>query len=181
MTWIQTYTGRAFDLVDPQPDMVEILDIAHALAHQCRFMGHTASFYSVAEHSLLVSDRVPRGDAFEGLMHDAAEAYCVDLAAPIKRLPGLAGYCEYEKQVRAVIAARFGLKPALPSSVVEADLRMLMTEAKLMHRPPPKDWGVPHEPYSDVSVFYFPPLEATAAFLERFRDFWVVEEDTGAA
>lgn len=181
MTWIQTYTGIAFDLIDPQPGMVEIKDIAHALAHQCRFMGHTGRFYSVAEHSLLVAERVPPEDAFEGLMHDATEAYCADLAAPIKRLPDLAGYRRFEKLIRGVIALRFGLQPELPPSVVEADLRMLMTEVREMHRPPPKKWGVPFEPYPDIRILYLDPHEAEKVFLQRYRTLWVDEEDTGAA
>lgn len=169
MTWIQTYTGKAFDLINPQPDMIDIVDIAHALAHQCRFMGHTREFYSVAQHSILVSQQVPPEHALEGLLHDAAEAYCVDLAAPIKRLPDLEGYCRYEKLVRGVAAIKFGLAPELPREVVVADMRMLMTEAKLLHKTP-QDWGVPAEPYPDLEINPLPPDVAEAMFLASFRE-----------
>jgi 5'-deoxynucleotidase YfbR-like HD superfamily hydrolase len=51
MTWIQTYSGRQFDIAAPTPEMVDLEDIAHSLAMQCRYNGHCQHFYSVAEHS----------------------------------------------------------------------------------------------------------------------------------
>ena len=59
--WIQTYTGKAFDLLNPTPEMVEVTDIAHHLALINRFTGATAVPYSVAQHSVLVSQVVPPG------------------------------------------------------------------------------------------------------------------------
>ena len=73
------------------PDDVNIVDIAHSLAMQCRFTGHTKVFYSVAQHSVLVSKLLERrgcdhATVLWGLMHDAAEAYLVgDVATPVKK------------------------------------------------------------------------------------------------
>ena len=53
--WIQVYTGGQFWPLDPRPEEIHIEDIAHALALTCRFTGHCREFYSVAQHSLLVS------------------------------------------------------------------------------------------------------------------------------
>ena len=44
--WIQTYTRKAFDVLNPDPELICIEDIAHALSNQCRFTGHTREFYS---------------------------------------------------------------------------------------------------------------------------------------
>lgn len=53
--WMQTFTGRQFWPMDPRPEDLDILDIAHALSLLCRFGGHCQRFYSVAEHSVHVS------------------------------------------------------------------------------------------------------------------------------
>lgn len=84
MPTILTYTGRKFDLLNPDPSMICIEDIAHALSLKCRWGGHTSRFYSVAEHSLNVMSRVSEAAKFEALLHDAAEAYLGDIASPFK-------------------------------------------------------------------------------------------------
>lgn len=90
MTWIQTYTLRAFDLLAPAPEMVDAEDIAHALSRLNRFSGHThGEPYSVAHHSMLVADLLaswgaPPEVVREGLLHDAPEAYYGDLVSPLK-------------------------------------------------------------------------------------------------
>ena len=87
--WIQTFTGRAFDLSSPQPEQVCTEDIAHALANCCRYAGHSRWHYSVAQHSLLVAEIVAATDpelALAALLHDAAEAYIGDWSSPLKAL-----------------------------------------------------------------------------------------------
>jgi len=88
--WIATYTGGRFYPLDPRPEDVCIADIAHSLSQICRFNGQTLQFYSVAQHSVLVSKLLGQGGPspiheFMGLKHDAAEAYLCDLVRPIKR------------------------------------------------------------------------------------------------
>jgi hypothetical protein len=73
--YFRTFTGRRVHSLSPSSDEIDIDDIAHSLAYQCRFLGHTDGFYSVAQHSVLVSQMVPEQDALWGLLHDAAEAY----------------------------------------------------------------------------------------------------------
>ena len=73
--WIQTYLGIQFWPLDPRPEEVMLFDIAHSLSNMCRFTGHCREFYSVAQHSVIVSQNVPREDAAWGLLHDASEAY----------------------------------------------------------------------------------------------------------
>lgn len=83
---ILTYTGLHFPLLKPEYFHFNILDIAHALSQLCRFTGHTSSFYSVAQHSVMVASLVPADQALAALMHDAAEAYLGDVSSPLKAL-----------------------------------------------------------------------------------------------
>src|SRR5271165_7548492 len=83
--WIQTYTGRVMYPLDPRPEEINIIDIAHALSNLCRFTGHVRTFYSVAEHSVRVSQHCDPKDALWGLLHDASEAYLADMSRPMKR------------------------------------------------------------------------------------------------
>lgn len=88
--FIVTSSGRQFSYLDPRPHMIDICDIAHALSQICRFNGHTSLFYSVAQHSLLVADKMigSAGERLAGLLHDAAEAYVCDIPSPLKVLLG---------------------------------------------------------------------------------------------
>src|SRR5690554_7094997 len=93
MTFIQTYTGRRFYPLDPNPADVCIEDIAHALSRITRFNAHiNAEWYSVAEHSVHVSRIVPPEYALAGLLHDASEAYIADVSRPVKHTDMMAGY-----------------------------------------------------------------------------------------
>lgn len=140
MTWLQTYTGKKFDYLDPQPEQICIEDITHALSLLCRFTGHSVAFYSVAEHSVHVSRLVPDHAALAGVLHDAAEAYIQDIAAPLKRL--LPDYKLVEERVHRAITLRFGVVPFY-RDVRIADLAMLEAERlELMHEPP-EPWGLP--------------------------------------
>ena len=113
MAWIQTYTGRQFWPLAPQAEHVDIRDIAHSLAMQCRFNGHCRGFYSVAQHSVLVSQVVPPEDALWGLLHDAAEAYISDLPRPLKNTAP--EFRAAEHRLLTVILGRLGCpSPCLP-------------------------------------------------------------------
>ncbi|MBB9196718.1 5'-deoxynucleotidase, partial [Escherichia coli] len=84
--------------------------------------------YSVAQHAVLCSQLVPQELAFEALMHDATEAYCQDIPAPLKRL--LPDYKRMEEKIDAVIREKYGLPQAMSTPVKYADLIMLATERR---------------------------------------------------
>jgi 5'-deoxynucleotidase YfbR-like HD superfamily hydrolase len=105
---IRTYTGIYVDVSNPQPDMFNIEDIAHALSMQPRFGGHLRRFYSVAQHSIFCACEVPHEYAFAALMHDASEAYLCDIPSPIKKL--IPEYKVIEEMVMKCIAEKFGFK-----------------------------------------------------------------------
>lgn len=88
--WIITYTGKRFDLVEPNRDDIDIVDIAHALARIPHWNGHTHGdiAFSVAQHSIMVAWAMEQvgQSALAGLMHDAEEAYIGDITRPMKVL-----------------------------------------------------------------------------------------------
>ena len=128
--FIQTFSGRRVWPLSPAVEEICTEDIAHALSLQCRFTGHLKDFFSVAQHSVHVSFICDPADAFWGLMHDASEAYLIDLARPVKHHPEMAFFRIAEERLHAVIAERFGLKLPIPFSVHVADDVMLWTERR---------------------------------------------------
>ena len=169
MSWINTYTGRQFWPLAPRVQDVDIEDIAHALSLQCRFTGHVREFYSVAQHCCLVAERVPKEDRLWALLHDAPEAYLIDLARPVKHAPEMQCYRDAEDRLMAVIAERFGLTGECPSSVKDADKRILMTEVRSMMTMHPQ-WLIdaPWKPYDGYTIDPWTPAIAKARYLNRF-------------
>lgn len=165
--WIQTFTGRRFDVFNPNPDHIHLLDIAVALANTCRFSGHTPYHYSVGQHSLLMSRVVPPSVAMEALMHDAAETYMGDVPRPIKL--GLQDYNAVIKVVETAISERFNLTFPWPAEIHEADMRMVITEAHAFEKET-VGWGIDAAPYGDVVVAKMDPLNVRALFIERFLE-----------
>jgi hypothetical protein len=156
--------------LDPYSGDVCIEDIAHSLSLQCRFAGHVREFYSVAQHSVLVSYACIPEDARWGLLHDAAEAYLVDLPRPVKK--SVMGYKEAETAVLGSIALHFGLPsfdvPVVSDNVIVTDNDALVTEARDLMAPCEQLWEFP--PYAKAwpdRIQPWDPREAELRFLQR--------------
>lgn len=167
--WIQTYSGRRFTPTNPSPDAIVIEDIAHALSMQCRFGGHIKSFYSVAQHCVLVSYICNFEDAFWGLMHDASEAYLIDLPRPLKHSGKLDAYIEFEGKVQAAICKRYDLAEKEPASIKKADTILLVTEARDLLPNKRSDWTLTVEPLP-FKINPLGPREAKDLFMKRFYE-----------
>ena len=168
---IHTYTGRMVDPLALQPDDVDIEDIAHALANQCRFSGHVRAFYSVAQHAVLVSRIVPPEYAWDALHHDDAEYVLQDMAKPLKNHPTLGqAYRGAEKRVERVIGDVFGVTFPVPEVVKRADITLLVTEARdLMHGT--SKWAVYHdEQPAEFTITPWSPRRAKQKFLARYDE-----------
>ena len=171
---IQTVSGRRINPFAPDPAAIDIGDIAHALANQCRFGGHCRRFYSVAQHSCVVADLAAgrRADArgvLWALLHDAAEAYLGDLPHPVKHNSELGRiYRDAEDALQAAILQRFDLPPTPPPVVAGIDRAVLAAERRAL-MVPAWDWpelaGVAA---AEVTIDPWSPEQAVREFLERY-------------
>lgn len=123
---IRTSSGKYLDIFNPDPNMIDIEDIAHSLAMQCRFNGHLKRFYSVAEHSIHTSTLVSEEHKLAALLHDASEAYLCDIPRPFKNR--LTGYYEIEDNLMKLIAKKFGFQYPFHEDIKKADDEMLQYE-----------------------------------------------------
>lgn len=169
--WIQTFSGIQFFPLDPRPEDIKIEDIAHALSNQCRFSGHVKNFYSVGQHSVLCSRVCEEPNKLWALIHDASEAFLVDLPRPVKRSPGFIPYLEAEERLMAVICKVCNLDPQMPKEVKEADNRMLITEKEQLMGKPPVAWSDIFKSY-DLTIEPWSPARAEEEFLKAFNNLY---------
>lgn len=165
---IMLRSGAWFDFCAPADSEFTVDDIAHGLANICRYSGQCSRFYSVAEHSLLVSDTAT-GFEFEALLHDAAEAFLGDITRPLKQM--LPEYKRIEAEVERAILERFGVQWPLPPQIKQADLRVLAAEQRQIMPEGTDGWvrGQKVEP-ALVVVQHLSPDEAKRRFLQRFDE-----------
>jgi 5'-deoxynucleotidase YfbR-like HD superfamily hydrolase len=180
-------SGRRLDLLDPTPVDIEIEDIAHGLAFVARWNGQTRGdfAYSVAEHSLLVTDifanqnpKAPPQWQLAALLHDAPEYVIGDMISPVKSAVG-PGYGVLDDRLTAAIHLRFGLPAQIPATlkrqIKKADKVSAWLEAtqiagftvaeadKLFGKPDP---GLT----KSLQITLRPPVEARNAFTARYRE-----------
>ena len=166
--WGLTSSGRRFWPADPRVDDICIGDIAHALSLQCRFGGHSRLFYSVAQHSVLVSRLCKPENKMLGLLHDATEAYLQDIIRPLKQ--GLREvYKPMETAWAQAIGLVFGLGDRLanlPKDVHDADRAVLVAEHRDLMAASPH-WPVGRCDLPPIDPW--PPARAKDEFWRHFR------------
>lgn len=173
-----TLSGYDFDVTNPDESMISIEEIAHCLAYQCRYNGHipAGKFLSVAEHSVIVCERVQRDDVgvssnlpLVALLHDAAEAYTGDIIKPIKNIfPEIR---EIEKGVQDAIYKKFGLEVSanVAQAVKTADLRV--GELERMYFGLLRDGD-----NTSNETEYLEPIKAEKMFLNKFKEVYHAKE-----
>ncbi len=171
-----TISGTKFWPLDPRAEDVNIRDIAHALAHLCRFTGHVRKFYSVAQHCVLVSQAVPPECALYGLLHDAAEAYIGDMSRPLKHDPKMVRYRECDQRLSDVIYARFGLSDDEPACVKEVDRLVLQDEVRDVALHTERGSGYVHGPGTGRFIHPQEPEEAKHQFIQRFYQLYGIRD-----
>jgi hypothetical protein len=170
---LMTASGLDFYPLAPDPAAVRIEDIAHALSNICRYGGHVREFYSVAQHSVLLSRAAPLHLGRWALLHDAAEAYVGDIPRPLKR--HLVGYEAIEAGVMAAIVTALGLSPAeMPPEVKAMDNAIIADEARALMPERAKDW-----PAADgelgIDIVAWSPQVARKAFMAQYNWLKLIE------
>lgn len=174
---VATRSGKYLDFENPQPDQIELADIAAGLAKSCRFGGQIGRFYSVAEHCWLGAEYGGTNNGFRlaFLLHDAAEAYMGDIQKPLKLMLG-----EYwlgiERRVQNAINERLGVGQLLDQwrdQVKTVDRRLLLAEKRWLF-PHTSNWSNDNgvEPLPDVAGHFSGWLPEDA----EKRWLWTVEQ-----
>lgn len=168
-SYSQLQSNDHIDFGNIQALKFNIEDIAHSLSNLCRFNGHTSAFYSVAQHSVLVSCIVPPEHAMAALLHDAAEAYCGDVVSPLKAL--LPVYQAIHNDIERTIFLQLGLEYPAPACVRDADIVALATEVRDLMPSNPALWHniSDIEPHHEI-IKPWTPESAKEVFLQRYFD-----------
>ena len=173
MSYITTVTGIHFFPLDPNPDDIDISDIAHALSLICRANGHFKYFYSVAQHCIACAEEAAeRGYSLEVtlgcLLHDASEAYLCDVTRPVKK--HIPQYLQAEEKLQKVIWKRFidrELTKAEQQQIYEIDDHILSQEFHLLM---PEDLNEDyHKLQSECACDYQDPRKVKARFIQLAR------------
>jgi 5'-deoxynucleotidase YfbR-like HD superfamily hydrolase len=168
--YISTFKGNRFYPLEQKIDKIDIEDIAHGLAYQCRFNGQTNQFYSVAQHSVMVAKMVPKHMQLAALLHDASEAYVGDMVKPLKML--LPEYSLIEEAVTNLIADQFSLERGFnaKAEIKLADMTALATEKRDLMPYSNEDWSylVGFNPLSEI-IKPLHPGDAKNAFLNTWN------------
>lgn len=160
--------GKFFDLLRPEDSEYDIDVVATALSNLCRYTGHVTRFYSVAEHSVLVSLACPPQYALEGLLHDASEAFVGDVSSPLKKL--LPAYQQIEDNIQADIARRFNLTYPFPECIHRADKQLYWSERKDIAPAVDLLWNKEFRASRKVEPQGWNPVKARKEFLKRYKE-----------
>ena len=175
------YPGRLVDIFTMGPENVDIETIAHSLALQNRWRGMTREPFSVAQHSVLVSQYCSPEHALWGLLHDAAEAYVGDQPGPVKgfmRFEFAGQYCDFSRLEGAILnriavhrglANKYGEAPT-PDEVATVDARMLATEARDLLIEGEWDWRSLEAVPFETEIVPWGWQVAERRFMKRFRE-----------
>ncbi|MEH6476693.1 MAG: hypothetical protein V7727_13455 [Sneathiella sp.] len=179
--WVRTFGGGVLHPFNPNINEIKLTDIIWPLAKTCRYNGgiknrrdgaHVrALHYSVAEHSVLMAQKLlldfpDRPElAFQGLMHDAAEAYVGDLVSPIKDV--MPEFRDVEDGVLKVIFEKFEIEFPLSDVVKEYDTRILLDEVSAGLNPGDWDFGIEAEPLW-IDLKFWTASTAFEEFVQMF-------------
>ena len=144
MGCITTYTGKHIDPCAPDPELLDIIDIAHALSLTCRGNGHVQTFFSVAQHCInCCQEAQARGYSsrvvLACLLHDATEVYMSDVPSPFKH--SLTDYTRAEESLVSMIYTKFlgsDLTADEAALVKDIDKAMLYYDLKTLLNDPPE-------------------------------------------
>jgi len=162
--WVQSYTGKKIDLLDPQPKDISLIDIAWGVSGKVRYNCQSNQRYTVMEHSLLVY-KFCIINPLEGLFHDAAEAYLPDVPSPLKNMDCFEEFRKIEDNLLKVIFDKYSLQYPLSNEVEYVDEKICSNEQPLFMPDPPESWQLRYPPFDLTPFPRLTEMEAAFAFL----------------
>ena len=179
--WTLTASGRTFSFGEKN-QKIYIKDLAAGLAKICRFAGATTQFYSVAQHSVLVSQIALYNTrdyktALCALLHDAHEAFIGDVTMPAKcainNAIGFDAIAIISERADEIIYNAFGLPWPLDDEtaheIKRADLSTLATELRDVMPETGRDWDHLPKPINRV-IQPWPWPKAEEKFLGQYEE-----------
>ena len=173
--YITTYTGKHFRPLEPDPQLIKIEDIAHALSMICRGNGHVKTFWSVGEHCICCAREAAERGMSERmilacLLHDASECYMSDVPRPFKK--ELPEYQKWEDHLLSLIYEKFlgsDLTEKEQIQLKEIDNAMLWYDLeKLLEE---KQYGEAPEIHVDLNYAVRTFSEVEAEYLEIYNKY----------
>lgn len=168
MAYITTYSEKKINPLQPDLELFDVRDFAHALSLTCRGNGHVKQFFSVGQHCIsCAKEAAARGYSqrvvLACLLHDASEAYMSDVPRPLKEI--LPEYVRAEEKLINLIYTKFLGSPLteeeqilvkkVDDDLLYFDLRELLGIQDLGEEPKLKitlDYGL--RPFEEVEQEY---------------------------
>ena len=173
--WITTYSGKRIKSTSVRPEQINMQDMVRGIAMQVRYLGQIKDFYSIAEHSVLVSRLAEfHGESTEvlraALMHDGHEYLTGDFPSPYKY--DVDGLREWERAIEAPFREAAGLPPnddPIWTAVKRYDLIALHFEARnlMVQDPGWIDLGMAAQAPSWASIGCYDWRRAASLFRSR--------------
>lgn len=161
--------GRTFDVDRPDPTAVSVHCIANSLAIQNRYNGQTLYPYSIAQHSVLMSEQFEDPTlAWYALMHDAPEAFGIgDVIRPVKRRLGEV-YERMECGIWEAICTRYAMNPYVPEAIKRLDDAITIDERRQLFSEPRWDVITVNTPGAGISIEEWSWRQARDRFLRQW-------------
>lgn len=163
--FIKLINGKNFYFDKLNVEDLNIEDYAYAMAKINRFTGHTLFPYSIAQHSILMSENCREDLALPCLLHDMHEVIVGDHSKPVKDY--VQGNLKLlEKRVEKAVHDHFNIQ--IPSEVYKIDLQICRAEAEQLIGDT-SDWQI-DLPSLNVKIEEWHWLYAGRRFLERYYE-----------
>ena len=178
MSSITTYTGKHFDPVNPEIELIDIKDIAHALSLICRGNGQVKSFFSVGQHCINAArEAIARGYSnrviLACLLHDAGESYLSDVPRPLKH--SMPEYVRTEEHLLDLIYEKYlgykldeeeqRLVKSIDNDLLYYDLKELLNECSYDAAP---------KLLISLNYDFVPFHQVEQAYLELFQQYRII-------
>ena len=162
-------SGRVFDVDRPDPTAVSVACIANSLAIQNRYNGQTLYPYSIAQHSVLMSEQFKDPTlAWYALMHDAPEAFGIgDVIRPVKRRLGEV-YERMECGIWHAICTRYAMPVEVPEAIKSLDDDITIDERRQLFKEPRWDVITVNSPGAGISIEEWSWRQARDRFLRQW-------------